>query len=128
MADQFVPTAWDNAKVTEGVFISRQAKNGYYYTRLEWHKWDGLTYWISNELYRSEQKDRGIEATEPQDILGFRYPLNIIYPFLAENTPLQRLTDSLFTYYRTAIANNLDDNSRLGVSIYANAMSTLKIP
>ena len=126
MADQFVPTAWDNAKVTEGVFISRQAKDGYYYTRLEWHKWDGLTYWISNELYRSEQKDRGIEATEPQDILGFRYPLNIVYPFLAENTPLQGLTDSLFTYYRTAIANNLDDNSPLGVSIYANAMSTLK--
>ena len=44
MADQFVPTAWDNAKVTEGVFINRQAKDGYYYTRLEWHRWNGLTY------------------------------------------------------------------------------------
>ena len=44
MADQFVPTAWTNAKVTEGVFISREAKNGYYYTRLEWHKWNGTTY------------------------------------------------------------------------------------
>lgn len=30
------------------------------------------------------------------------------------------------TYYRTAVANNIDDNSPLGVSIYANAMSTLK--
>lgn len=127
MADQFVPTAWDNAKVTEGVFISRQAKGGYYYTRLEWHKWDGLTYWVTNELYRSEKKDaQDPQATEPQDILGFRYPLNTIYPLLSEATPLEGLSGSLFAYYRTAQANNLDDNSPLGVSIYANAMSTLK--
>ena len=28
MADQFIPTSWDNAKVTEGVFVSRIAKGG----------------------------------------------------------------------------------------------------
>lgn len=124
MADQFVPTAWDNTQVTDGVFISRQAKDGYYYTRLEWHKWDGLTYWISNEAYRSEYKQNS--AKEPQDILGFRYPLSALYPFLDEQTPLQGLSTSLFAYYRPAIANNLDDDSPLGVSIYANALSTLK--
>lgn len=123
MADQFVPTAWTNAMVTDGVFISRQAKDGYYYTRLEWHKWDGLTYWISNELYRADMQP---DAREPQDILGYRYPLSYIYPFLNEETSLQGISTSLFTYYRTATANNLDDNSPLGVSIYANATSTLK--
>ena len=122
MADQFVPTAWDNAQVTDGVFISRQAKDGYYYTRLEWHKWDGLTYYITNELYRAEQKDNSTPGyTESQDILGFRYPLNEIYPFLNEETSMHGLTTSLFAYYRTAVANNIDDNSPLGVSIYANA-------
>ena len=55
-----------------------------------------------------------------------RYPLNEIYPFINENTALQGLTTSLFAYYRTATANNIDDNSPLGVSIYANALSTLK--
>lgn len=125
MADQFVPTAWDNANVSDGVFISRQAKDGYYYTRLEWHKWDGLTYYISNELFRSEIREHS-GAIESQDILGFRYPLNEIYPFLNPTTQLQGLTSSLFAYYRTAIANNIDDNSPLGVSIYANALSTLK--
>ena len=72
MADQFVPTAWNNAKVTEGVFISRQAKDGYYFTRLEWHKWNGKTYTVTNELYRSEMKKDGAET---QDILGVRWPL-----------------------------------------------------
>lgn len=123
MADQFVPTAWDNAKVTDGVFISRQAKDGYYYTRLEWHKWDGLTYWVSNELYRTEQPK---DSSESQDILGFRYPLNSIYPYLNDDTPMQGLQQSLFAYYRPAQANNIDDNSPLGISIYANALSTLK--
>lgn len=127
MADQFVPTAWTNAKVTEGVFISREAKDGYYYTRLEWHKWNGKTYVIENELYRSEIKMLTNEdgEKEPQDILGYRYPLQLIYPFLNDVTPLEYVEDSLFAYYRTAIANNIDDNSPLGVSIYANALATL---
>lgn len=124
MADQFVPTAWDNAKVTDGVFISREAKDGYYYTRLEWHKWNGVSYYISNELFRSEIKSGS--QIESQDILGFRYPLDEIYPFLNAETELQGLDTSLFAYYRPAIANNIDDNSPLGVSIYANALSTLK--
>ena len=123
MADQFVPTAWDSAEVTEGIFISRQAKDGYYYTRLEWHKWDGDTYVITNDLYRADGK--ASVSKEPQDILGSWYPLNAIYPFLAEETPLTGIEKSLFSYFRTPTANNVDDNSPLGVSIYANAMETL---
>lgn len=123
MADQFVPTAWDNAEISEGVFISRIAKDGYYYTRLEWHKWQGTTYVITNELYRSEIKKSG--ATESQDILGYRYPLNTIYPYLNERTEINTIEKSLFSYFRTPTANNIDDNSPLGVSVYGNAMETL---
>ena len=123
MADQFIPTAWDNAKVTEGLFISRIAKGGYYYTRLEWHKWNGLTYTITNELYRAEIK-KGAKGGEDQDILGVRWPLADIYPYLEEETVVP-VSESLFTYWRTPIANNLDDNSPLGMSVYGNALETL---
>ena len=123
MADQFVPTAWDNAQVTDGLFISRQAKGGYYYTRLEWHKWDGLTYVVTNELYRADQYKIG--TTEPQDILGYRVPLSELFPLLDEETTITELEGSLFSYFRPPIANNMDDNSPLGVSIYANALETL---
>jgi A118 family predicted phage portal protein len=123
MADQFIPTAWDNAKVTEGLFISRIAKNGYYYTRLEWHRWNGLTYTITNELYRSEMR-KGAAEGEDQDILGVRWPLADIYPYLEEETVIP-VSESLFTYWRTPIANNLDDNSPLGMSVYGNALETL---
>ena len=123
MADQFIPISWDNARVTEGVFVSRIAKGGYYYTRLEWHKWNGLTYVITNELYRSEMQ-KGQNPDESQDILGIRYPLQEIYPYLEEETEIP-VEESLFTYWRTPIANNLDDNSPLGMSMYGNALETL---
>ena len=122
MADQFVPLAWDNARVFEGVFISRQAKRGYYYTRLEWHRWNGQTYVITNELYRADMQ-RGAEGNN-QDILGIRCPLAEVFPELDEQTDVS-VDESLFTYWRTPIANNLDDNSPLGVSIYGNALETL---
>lgn len=122
MADQFVPLSWDNAKVYEGVFISRVAKKGWYYTRLEWHTWDGETYTVKNELYRSEIQ-KGANG-DSQDILGIRVPLAEIYPYLDEETIIP-VGESLFTYWRTPIANSLDDNSPLGMSLYGNALETL---
>ena len=126
MADQFVPLAWDNARVTEGVFISRRARKGWYYTRLEWHRWNGETYVITNELYKSEMQ-RGALAGQNQDILGIRCPtaeLQEMFPGLEPETVVP-VEESLFSYFRTPIANNIDDNSPLGVSIYANALETL---
>ena len=123
MADQFIPISWDNAKVTEGVFVQRIAKGGFYYTRLEWHRWNGLTYVITNELYRSEIQ-KGKNPEETQDILGVRYPLAELFPYLEEETTVP-VEESLFTYWRTPIANNLDDNSPLGMSVYGNALETL---
>ena len=126
MADQFVPLAWDNARVTDGVFISRRARKGWYYTRLEWHRWNGETYVITNELYKSEMQ-RGAMAGMNQDILGIRCPtaeLQEMFPGLEPETVVP-VEESLFSYFRTPIANNIDDNSPLGVSIYANALETL---
>lgn len=122
MADQFVPTAWTNAEITEGFFISRIAKNNYYYTKIEWHRWNGDTYIIDNELYRAEINNGGKES---QDILGYRYPLALLYPNLEEHVELAGFDKSLFSYFKPPMANNLDDNSPLGISIYANAMETL---
>ena len=122
MADQFVPISWDNAKVYEGVFISRRAKGGWYYTRLEWHRRDGRTYVIRNELYRAEIM-KGLEG-QNQDILGARCPLSEMYPFLDEETKIET-EESFFSYFRTPVANNLDANSPLGMSIYGNALETL---
>ena len=120
MASQFVPTAWDNSKVTSGIFVSREARDGYYYTVVEWHHWDGTTYRITNDLYRQP-----IKGSEPQNILGWWYPLDKIYPLLSPDTTMEDVHQAFFQYVRPFGANYADDNSPLGMSIYAPALNTL---
>ena len=121
MASQFVPTAWDNARVRCGLFVNREAKDGYYYTVVEWHRWDGQTYRITNDLYRMPIKG----TDEPQNILGWWYPLDEIYPLLSPDTVIEDAKGTYFQYIRPFGANYADDNSPLGMSIYAPAMNTL---
>ena len=120
MASQFVPTAWDNSKVKSGIFISREARDGFYYTVLEWHKWDGKTYRVTNDLYRI-----GIKDAESQNILGWWYPLNMIYPLLSPDTVMENVDEAFFQYIRPFGANYADDNSPLGMSIFSSALDTL---
>ena len=120
MASQFVPTAWDNARVKSGIFVSREARDGYYYTVVEWHRLDGTTYRITNDLYRMP-----IKGTEPQNILGWWYPLDKVYPLLSPDTVMEDVNNAFFQYIRPFGANYADDNSPLGMSIYAPALNTL---
>lgn len=121
MAGQFVPTAWDNAKVKSAIFISREARDGFYYSVVEWHHFDGQSYRVTNDLYRMPIKD----APEPQNILGWWYPLNTIYPLLSPSTEFPEPRNTFFQYIRPFGANYADDNSPLGMSIYAPALDTL---
>lgn len=120
MAPQFVPTAWDNSGVKCAIFTSREAKDGFYYTVVEWHHWDGTTYRVTNDLYRMPIK----QSDEPQNILGWWYPLNLIYPLLSPSTEFSA-DRTFFQYIRPFGANYADDNSPLGMSIYAPALNTL---
>ena len=121
MASQFVPTAWDNSRVKCGIFISREARDGFYYTVVEWHHWDGNSYRVTNDLYRMPIK----ETEEPQNILGWWYPLDKIYPLLSPDTEISDVHQTYFQYIKPFGANYADDNSPLGMSIYAPAVNTL---
>ena len=92
MASQFVPTAWNNSRITSVIFLNREAKDGYYYTVVEWHKWDGQSYRVTNDLYRMPVK----QAEEPQNILGWWYPLNEIYPLLSPDTTIEDAHHTFF--------------------------------
>lgn len=120
MAPQFVPTSWNNRQVTSGIFVSREARDGFYYSVVEWHHWDGSTYKVTNDLYRMPIKG----TDEPQNILGWWYPLNLVYPLLSPSTEFAA-ERTFFQYIRPFGANYADDNSPLGMSIYAPALNTL---
>ena len=66
-----------------------------------------------------------IKGTEPQNILGWWYPLNEIYPLLSPDTTLNNVKGSFFQYFKPFGANYADDNSPLGMSVFASALDTL---
>lgn len=121
MASQFVPTAWDNSGIKAGIFINREAKDGYYYTTVEWHRLNGNTYRVTNDVYRMPIK----EAEEPQNILGWWYPLNEIYPLLSPDTTIEDVSRAFFQYIKPFGANWADDNSPIGMSIFSRGLDTL---
>lgn len=93
-----------------------------YYTLLEFHEWINGVYTISNELYRSEFKNK----------VGYRVPLKQLFPDLQEVTQygehdnVQGVQHKLFTYLKPAGFNNKSITSPLGISICENAITTLK--
>lgn len=115
-ADCFVPIAWDNKHITEGVFVNEISKGDKKYTLLEWHLVEGTEYVIKNELYESKN----------QGDLGVKVPLSTLYPELEEEVRIENLSKPMFVYFKPNTANNLDLNSPLGISLYANSLHVLK--
>jgi A118 family predicted phage portal protein len=115
-ADCFLPISWSNGKINEGVFINQTKKGDKWYTLLEWHQWEGSTYVVTNELYESSTANE----------IGVKVSLSKLYPDLEEEVRIENLSRPLFVYFKPNIANNFDTQSPLGISIYANALDTMK--
>ncbi|MYW24997.1 phage portal protein [Bacillus thuringiensis] len=115
-ADCFIPIAWDNKHITEGVFVNELSKGDKKYTLLEWHLMEGSEHVIRNELYESKN----------QGDLGVKVPLSTLYPDLEEEVWIKDISRPLFVYFKPNTANNLDLSSPLGISLYANSLDTLK--
>lgn len=118
-ADCFVPVTYDlQGRITEAVFINETQSADKKYTHLEWHLRTTTGYVIKNELYESQNREE----------LGVKVPLSRLpqYADLSEEIGIDNISRPLFEYFKPNIANNFDMNSPLGISLYANALSTLR--
>ena len=119
-APVFLPMRSNTQDISSAAIVTKtiksEAQKNVYYTLIEFHEWKNKDeYTITNELYRSEVKDR----------VGDRVPLSELYEELDETTTIKGLSRPLFTYLKTAGMNNKDINSPLGLSIFDNAKSTI---
>lgn len=115
-ADCFIPISWRNDTIYEAVFPYEFKRRDKKYTHLEWHLWENGQYVIRNEVYESQN------GTD----LGIKVPLAEFFPNLEEEVRIDGLKQSLFAYFKPNVANNIDLQSPLGISIFANALDTLK--
>lgn len=115
-ADSFIPVSWKNDSIYEAVFPFEFRKRDKKYTHLEWHLWENGVYVVRNEVYESQNGDD----------LGIKVSLEDHFPELEEEVHIDGLKRSIFSYFKPNSANNIDTQSPLGISLYANAYDTIK--
>lgn len=121
-ANQFYPLRSNTNDISEAAIASVTSRiendTTIYYTLLEFHQWTGDdTYKITNELYRSDNKNE----------VGTKYPLETIYPDLEEQIILSgpQMVRPLFSYFKMPGANNINLESPLGIGIVDNSKTVL---
>ncbi len=117
--DSFFPTDFDESGNIMGVvFVQTIAKNGEFYTRLEWHKTTKSGYEILNKAFRSKSSDA----------LGREIALGDVREWkdMTERFVISNVTRPLFGYFKPAAANSVDPTSPMGVSVFANAVNLIE--
>ena len=113
-AENFIPTKFDvSGNITAVAFLSRIYKEKKIYTRIEHHDYNEETYQITNMAFVSNET-----AT-----LGKKIPLSEVSEW-AEIEPyieIKKAYAPLFAYFKMPMANTVDEESPLGVSVYAKA-------
>lgn len=119
-ADKFIPTKFNSeGKLLGAIFIDQITKGDDIYTRLEYQdlKGNGLT--IKNLAFKSEK--RGGD-------LGKQIPLFQVEEWneIQDQVTISNIDRLLGGYFKIPKANPIDNTSPIGVSIFANAITTLE--
>ena len=117
-AERIFPLSWSGRKIVECAFaktiIGQQDK----YLYLQIHRLENGKYIVENHAYKMGLSGVGAGEEAPfEDVPGL------------ENAPKTINTDSdkpWFVIGRYNIANNIDDDNPMGISVYANALDVLK--
>lgn len=117
--DRFLVTDQSNGEITGIVFLDSEADSTgkKYYTRLEYHRFEGGKYVISNQCYvgRSENDcDKAIPIEQTP------------WAGLMQEAAIENIDQPLYGVLRTAHANNVDIDSPLSMPIFWDAMEEIK--
>lgn len=112
----------DNGNITGAIFASFASQGDGHYTRLEYHRFDGDTYRVSNKAFKDQLDGNGKYA------LGRQVTLQSVEAWadMQDEVAIANLEKPLFAYYRVHGSNSIDPSSPLGLSIFANALTELE--
>lgn len=125
-ADDFFPVAFNGSgKVAAAIFPEYKKIGKKLYTRLEYHEVKGNEYRIVNRAFCSENASVTVNNVVN---LGGEIPLEKIEEWagLAPEVTIRGVDFPLFAYFKVPIANNTDQHSPLGVSVYSRAVELIR--
>lgn len=107
-----------NGDIRGCIFLDSIQKGKKYYKRLEYHRFVGDIYLISNKAF----------VSGGENVLGREVQLSAIdeWKDIASEVFIEKLDKPLFAYYKMPYNNTIDLNSPLGVSVFSNALKELK--
>lgn len=128
-ADRFYPTAFDsNGEITGAIFIETKLIDHKLYTRVEYHNLKGKHYTITNMAFVTEKMDGDISTgMTAENQFNEEVPLDAV-PEWAGISPvveMENIRRPFFVYVKTPMANNIDPDSPLGVSVYSRAVDVI---
>lgn len=115
--DEFEVTHTTGSKIDGVVFHNAEKLGDKWYTRLEYHRFEGSSYVISNKCYAGNSKGN----TEKRIDIALTP-----WSDLAEDTSVSNISSPLFAVFRTPGANNIDLGSALGLPIFSEAIQELR--
>ena len=115
---RFLPTEIDgNGNIRAGIFFDFYEQSRKFYKRLEYHRFADGEYLISNRCFVSNSSTSLGVPVEME-----KTPWKGLMPDAA----VENLEKPLFAVFKTPMANNIDPDSPLGMSIFAEALEELK--
>lgn len=122
----FYPTEFGgDGEVRGGIFTDFRYVGNLRFTRLEWHRFEGNQYRISNKAYK-------VNAAVVDDltgmVLGKPCSLKEVNDWagIEPEITLNNVTDPLLGHLKMPMANNIEDDSPLGVSVFAAAVDDIR--
>lgn len=116
----------DNGEIVGAIFASHVSQGKAHYTRLEYHRFEGVdangpVYVVTNKAFKNQ-----IESSK--SVLGTPVKLQSVAAWanMQDDVRISKLEKPLFAYYRVPGANTIDGTSPLGLSVFANAITELK--
>ncbi len=107
-----------NGDIRGCIFIDTLQKGDTYYHRLEYQRYEGDVYRISNKAFKSRDENS----------LGKEISFTAVNEWaeIAPEIGIENLERPLFAYFKMPYNNTIDKASPLGVSVFSNAVKELR--
>ncbi|WP_338631517.1 phage capsid protein [Clostridium baratii] len=121
--DNFFPVSYNaHGDITSAIFLEIKIVGDKKYTRVEYHTFENKIYAIYNKAYVKNCID------DLDNSLGKQISLSSVdeWTDIEEVVRIKNVSKPFFSYFKIPQANMIDDNSPLGVSVYAKAINLIR--
>ena len=111
----FIPVSFNaSGELCSVIFIDKMKKNGVFYTKLEYHHFEGEKYVIDNKVFCSKNEYELGDVCKPKNTEA--------WADLESHVEILNLAKPLYSYFRMPGCNNVDETSEQGISLCSSAI------